>query len=166
MNYEIFEKLGLTKNETKVYFSILENGSSTAGVITETTGIHRRNVYDCIERLIEKGLVGYIHLNGKKYFEVVDPKCFQYLFNQRREEIETQHKKFLEIFPQLESTFHETKGKYEITYYRGIEAINLLLSNILDRTDVNYVMGAQNLYEPFDKYIKKYHEKRIKKKNS
>ena len=78
MDTSVLWNLGLTKNEIKIYLTLLDEGSSTAGIITEKTGIHRRNVYDSIERLIEKGIVGYIVVKGRKHFEAVDPKYWIY----------------------------------------------------------------------------------------
>ena len=66
MNTEYLEELGLTNAEAKIYIALLELGSSQAGKITEKTGIHRRTVYDAIERLIEKGLISYIKQNNNR----------------------------------------------------------------------------------------------------
>ena len=85
MDTSVLWNLGLTKNEIKIYLTLLDEGSSTAGIITEKTGIHRRNVYDSIERLIEKGIVGYIVVKGRKHFEAVDPKYFNRFFQEKQE---------------------------------------------------------------------------------
>ena len=68
MREEILEEFGLTKNEVKIYLTLLKMGRALAGEITEKSGIHRRNVYDSIERLMKKGLVSFIIQNNRKYF--------------------------------------------------------------------------------------------------
>ena len=53
---ELFQSLGLAKNEAKIYEVLIREGNSPVGKISEKSGIHRRNVYDSLNRLIEKGL--------------------------------------------------------------------------------------------------------------
>ena len=57
---EQLKTAGLTENESKVYTALLELGPSHAGIISRKTGLHRRVIYDTIERLIKKGFIGYI----------------------------------------------------------------------------------------------------------
>ena len=60
MNKDLLKSIGLTDIEIEVYLAIIDLGSCLAGEIARKTGIHRRTVYDAINRLIEKGLVSYI----------------------------------------------------------------------------------------------------------
>ena len=66
--------LGFSRNESKIYFALLKNGLSNPTEISSATGIHRTNVYDCLGRLIEKGLVNYIYKEGKKYYQSSNPE--------------------------------------------------------------------------------------------
>lgn len=66
-------EFGLPKNEVKVYIALLKLGLTSAGQITKVSGVHRRNVYDALERLINKGLVSYVTKEKIKYFEAVNP---------------------------------------------------------------------------------------------
>ena len=63
-NETALEKAGLTKIESKVYLSLLDLGPSLAGQISKHSGIHRRSVYDALDRLAEKGLISYIVKNN------------------------------------------------------------------------------------------------------
>ena len=83
MNTQFLEDIGLTKTESKIYLTILEQGSALAGTISQKSGIHRRSVYDAIERLIEKGLVSFITKNNRKWFESVDPNRLLQIADQR-----------------------------------------------------------------------------------
>ena len=42
--------------------------------IIQKTGLHRAVVYDLLERLIEKGLVGHAIKGRKKFFEATNPQ--------------------------------------------------------------------------------------------
>ena len=74
MDMKLFEAVGLTPNETKVYLALVDLGTAQAGQITEKSGVHRRNVYDAISRLMEKGIISYVNVNNKKLFSPVNPK--------------------------------------------------------------------------------------------
>ena len=60
MEIETLKQFGLTTNEAIVYQTLLGLGPSLAGQISKKTGLHRRTVYDTTERLIKKGIIGYI----------------------------------------------------------------------------------------------------------
>ena len=66
MDTEKLEKLGLSPNESKIYFALLDIGSSTADKISQKAGIHRRTIYDNIEKLLNKGLINYTIRGNKK----------------------------------------------------------------------------------------------------
>ena len=102
MNKDLFYSLGLTKNEAKVYLCLLELGNTQVGQITEKSGIHRRNVYDSISRLMEKGLLSSVIVNNKKLFSPVNPKRFLELIDEKGYELKDLKKKFSEIMPELE----------------------------------------------------------------
>jgi len=49
------ETIGLTRNEVKVYLSLLSIGFTTTGILIKKTGLHGSKVYDALERLSQKG---------------------------------------------------------------------------------------------------------------
>ena len=73
MNVELLEAIGLTKSEIKVYLALLELGSSTTGPIVEKSGASSSKIYEILEKLIQKGLVGHVIKAGKKHFEAAPP---------------------------------------------------------------------------------------------
>ncbi|MBU1930663.1 helix-turn-helix domain-containing protein, partial [Candidatus Micrarchaeota archaeon] len=60
MDFSFLQDLKLTQNEIKIYTALLNLGSVPAGRITHETGLHRSRVYEGLNRLVEKGLVGFI----------------------------------------------------------------------------------------------------------
>ena len=61
-------ELGLTDGQIRVYSAILELGNPNLNSIHEKTGIERRNIYDILNKLIERGLVTYINENNRRIF--------------------------------------------------------------------------------------------------
>jgi len=101
---EVFDllKIGLTEGEAKVYVALSELGSSTVGPIVQKSGVAYSNVYDILNRLIEKGIVSFIIKAKTKYFQAVSPSnLFDYL-EDKEKEIINQKNSLKKILPELE----------------------------------------------------------------
>ncbi len=160
MNEKIFSDLGLTKNETKVYLTLLKTGSSLAGEITESSGVHRRNVYDVVERLIEKGLVSYVVTDNKKWFTPVNPKRFLDLIEEKKQALDDEKKEFAKMIPQLTSMAKMQK-KQEVKFFKGVEGLKTVYEDILAAGKNYYGFGPGDEVEDVLKhYFKHFIEKR------
>ena len=73
MDIELLEKLGLTKNESKVYLTLLKLGITTTGPIMEDLGISSSRTYASLRELIKKGLTTYSIKNNVKYYKPESP---------------------------------------------------------------------------------------------
>lgn len=164
MNQELFYSLGLTKNEAKVYISLLELGNAQVGQITEKSGIHRRNVYDSISRLMEKGLLSSVIVNNKKIFSPVNPKRFLELIDEKSYELSGLKSKFNEIMPKLE-LMAKLKEKHDVRFFKGAEGLKSVFEDIL-RTNEDYIgYGPKNeLGEILKHYYRHVIERRVKAK--
>lgn len=161
---DLFHSLGLTRNESKVYTSLLELGNAQVAEITENSGIHRRNVYDSISRLMEKGLVSFVIVNNKKVFSPVNPKRFLEIIDEKENELEGLKKKFNSAIPEME-LMKKFKDSHDVRFFKGMEGLKSVFEDIL-RTKEDY-MG----YGPKDElshilkhYYKHVIERRVKAK--
>ncbi|GAH58434.1 unnamed protein product, partial [marine sediment metagenome] len=84
LNTKILESIGLTKNQALVYLSLLKLGSTTAQNIIKESGLHRSRVYDSLEMLQQKGLVGSVLKDFKQYFQAVPPKKLMDYLDEKR----------------------------------------------------------------------------------
>lgn len=158
MNEKMLEQAGLTKSEAKVYLALLELGSSLAGLITRKTGLHRRSVYDTIERLIQKGLVSYIKKNNRKYFEAANPERLLEILREKEENIK-------QAMPELESKFNFIKEKTETVFYRGKQALKTVFDDQIKEGKEILIFGAASNADQIVKYyFSKYDKQRIKNK--
>lgn len=121
---EFLEDLGLTKLEIKIYKVLLNHGSSLAGDISKKTGIHRRNVYDSLGRLIHKGLVGYVKENNRKRYSITNPELVRDIF-------ERKHNELNELMPSLLAKYKATNKKDETLFYRGKSGLKLIFEDII-----------------------------------
>lgn len=144
MYSEIFQEVGLTPNEAKIYQTLIEIGESSAGEISIKGKIHRRNVYDTLNRLIEKGLVFQILTKGENIYKAVDPAKLLELIKEKEN-------RFKEILPNLQKQFTAKPSYQEAYIYRGVEGFKNYLRDILRIKQDVYFIGAKGLW--FDKKL-------------
>ena len=116
MDLKILEDAGLTNTEAKVYLMLVKAGSSLAGNISRETGIHRRSVYDAVERLIEKGLVSFITTNNRKYFQAEDPKRLMDMLKEKEDTLGM-------AMPELDALMRSAPESKETAFYKGRFAV-------------------------------------------
>jgi len=154
MIQDFLREIGLSKNEAKIYQMLLEHGPSLVGEISLKTKIHRRNVYDSIEKLKEKGFASWTIKNNRKYFEAVDPKRILDIFEEKKEKVKT-------IIPQLVKRQKEVQN---VRVYTGVEGRKIVFEDKLKDKNEQLVLGAHQPSKRISRYIKIYHERRIVKK--
>jgi len=156
MIQSFLREIGLSKNEAKIYQMLLESGPSLVGEISLKTKIHRRNVYDSIEKLKEKGFASWTIKNNRKYFEAVDPKRIIDIFEERKEKIKS-------IIPQIVKKQKETQN---VRVYTGVEGRKIVFEDKLKCLGEQLVLGAHKPSKRISRYVKMYHKRRIAKKIS
>lgn len=165
MNLETLKELGLSQGQVSVYSAVLELGISTLNKIQEKTGIERRNIYDILNKLIERGLISYTIEKGKRTYQCTHP-------NKILEEIKRKEKSLKELekqIPQIKGIFDISKPEIRGEVYRGTEGIKTLLSEVLEYKE-SYWMGGnsfegytavpKNLLYYWDHWMKKRAEKK------
>lgn len=141
----ILQDLGLTPNEAKIYQTLIEEGESTTGEISTKGKIHRRNVYDTLDRLIEKGLVFQILEKGENIYKAVDPAKLLEIIKEKEKKLER-------ILPELQKQFEAKPTYQEAFIYRGVEGFKNYLRDILRIKKDVYFIGAKGLW--FDPKLK------------
>jgi len=134
------EKLGLTASESLIYLCLLEEGALLAGRISRNTGIHRRTVYDALERLIQKGLVSYIKMNNQRYFEAAPPA--------RLLDIVHAHEAMVNaVLPELDVKYKYSKEKRETLFFRGKASLKTLFDDQLAVGEDICIFGSSTFVE-------------------
>ena len=111
MYQETFQLLGLSPNEAKIYETLVSSGESSVGDIAINAKIHRRNVYDSIQRLIEKGLCFEILSSSENKYSAVDPGKLSELIAEKQQKLNL-------ILPELQKKFRQGTSKEEAYIYR------------------------------------------------
>lgn len=140
MQYQnLFQSLGLAKNEAKIYETLLREGDSSVGKISEKSGVHRRNVYDTLYRLMEKGLVFEIIKSKENIYQAVEPRKLQESLNEKAEELNS-------ALPDLEKIFFNVPAEYRVQTYKGKEGWKNYMRDIISVGEPFYSIGAQGAW--------------------
>lgn len=136
MDQQILEELGLSPNEAKIYKSLIERGESSVSDIALMAKIHRRNAYDVMQRLINKGLCFQIFSADENTYSAVDPDKLTELLAEKEERLES-------ILPELKKKFHSRFAAEEAYIYRGWEGQKNIWRDVLRVGEDSYFIGAK-----------------------
>jgi HTH-type transcriptional regulator, sugar sensing transcriptional regulator len=136
MYQEILQGIGLSPNETKIYEALLDLGESSISEIAVKAKIHRRNTYDAIQRLIDKGLCFEILSHSKNNYSPVDPEKLRELLAERQKQLQ-------EVLPALASKYREQKSTEEVYIYRGFEGLKNVWRLIVQVGKDSHFVGAK-----------------------
>lgn len=131
MNTEIFEELGLTHTEIKVYLTLLELGNSTAGLILEKSKLPNSTVHRDLNSLIEKGLINFILEGKRRVYRATNPEHFF-------DFIEEKKRKFKEILPELKEKQKSVKEETTASVYKGIRGIKEVYNIMINAKGKEY----------------------------
>ncbi len=159
------ERIGLTKNDRKVYLGLLELDSATVSSLVKRTGLHRSYIYDILDKLIDLGLVGFIIKNNKKFFNAENPERILQFIEDKEEEIEKDREEIKKILPQLVEKQHKAIEKQEARIFIGKEGIKSILEDILQAGKDFVAFGAEGKFKDIYKwYFSNWQIRRVKSK--
>jgi len=135
-------QLGLNKNEAKVYLTLLQLGSASAGELIKKTEFHRNIVYDNLEKLIDKGLVTFIQEGKKKIFHTSPPEMISEMIVKEQEKLDLKKKVAEEVMKEVLKSKLQEKNVQEATIYRGVKGLKVLLNDTIKEGKDYFVIGA------------------------
>ncbi len=135
-------KIGLDDNEIKIYLILLNEGTLLAGNIAEKTQIHRRTVYDAINKLLKKGIITYSILNGKKHFQAVNPDRLLLFLKEKKRLIEEEEKEVSSMLFQLKELIKTPKTRMHAEIFVGKEGVKSVMELILKEKKEWFTIGS------------------------
>lgn len=136
MYQELLENLGLSPNEAKIYEALVERGESSISEISVVAKIHRRNAYDAMERLINKGLCFQVFTATENRYNATDPDRLTDFIKEKRQRLE-------EALPDLRDKFRRRFAPEEAYIRRGFEALRSMWRDMLRVGKDVYILGAK-----------------------
>ncbi|MEK7463775.1 MAG: helix-turn-helix domain-containing protein [Patescibacteria group bacterium] len=121
---ETLTDLGLSENESAVYFSALSLGPTTILKVAKSAEIKRTTVYSVIESLQSKGLVR-IELKGfKKLYVAEGPEKLESILEQRKAKLK-------QFMPELAALYNLKGGESFLKYHEGLEAVKNVYESLI-----------------------------------
>lgn len=158
MYQEILQEMGLSVNEAKVYEALLKLGVTTANNVALEAKIQRRNTYDTLKKLKEKGLCSEIVEEGVRKFSSINPQKILDIMKEKES-------MFSQVLPRMIEK-HKTNEKVEQTIvYKGIESVKSFYWDMIRSGENLLVIGGRGnwLDKRWEFFLPKMEKERIKK---
>ena len=136
MHTELFQSLGLAQNEARIYETLLRHGECSVGEIATHSMVHRRNVYDSLARLVEKGLTFEIIEQREIRYQAVEPEKLADILEEKQRELQ-------KVLPELEALYAGTPHIQGVYLYRGLEGWKNYMREVLRIGEDVFAMGAK-----------------------
>ena len=157
MDTKNLEKIGLTRNESTIYISLLKLGITSVQNLVKESELHRSRVYDSLESLQRKGLVSFIIKDYKKYFQAVKPEKLLDYIDEQKEIIK-------KILPDLKEIEGLKREEISASVYKGKEGLKTIHSEMLKEGKDIMVLGAKALiYSELQYFLPNFEKERLKK---
>jgi len=142
MEIGVLEEIGFSKNEVKVFLSLLKEGESKAGKIISETNLQSSAVYNAINSLIHKGFISYIKKSQVKYYKACDPEAITNY-------IETKKQEYLSLIPQLNK--YKNTDQDGVEFFRSLKGIKIMLFELIKDAEKGEVYRFFSVEDP-EKY--------------
>ncbi len=120
---EIFEELGFTHAEAKIYLALLKIGETTSGQIIKESKLQNSTTHKILNKLISKGIVSFITKGKTKHYKATEPENFLKILKEKEKKLE-------EIIPKLKSLQIPT-NKENAEIFEGFEGFKNMLREII-----------------------------------
>ena len=131
MYEEQLQQLGLTEGESKVYEALLSIGSSTVGPIVKKSGVAYSNIYEILNRLLEKGFVSFVTKEKTKYFQAAEPTRIKDYLEKQEAELQKSRTTFEKLLPNLEKLAKFVGKREETEIFLGEKGLKTAFDMLL-----------------------------------
>lgn len=128
----VLNSLGFNEEEVECYITLLEQGTSTAGILAKKMGVPRPTLYDILRKLQDKGLLTQsINDTGTRTFTALEPEKINQLFEQRKEQLDKNQDLFKQVLPDLMKKQPSKLLKPNFQLFEGEEGVKHVLKDML-----------------------------------
>ena len=164
MDLDILRKIGLSEGEIKIYDALLEIGVTSINKIHKRVGIDRRNIYDILNKLMERGLVSYIEENGKRVFKISNPDKILSYIEEKKSNLDEVKNEVTKIIPAMQDIFHSTRTEMFAEIFKGAEGLKAVWDDLLNYDSIYWIGSGLYIPNRFPAYWKEWNQRRIQKK--
>ena len=168
MDAETLEKIGLTKNESIVYLTLVKSGTIKTAEILKKSGLNSGRIYDTLESLKHKGLISEANINGVKHFTASPPNQLKDYFQQRLNQLKQEEPIIEKAIPQLNLIRNTSIESSRATIYTGLRGLKTAVDEAVEKVGKDeeiLAMGVTSLKdEKINQFWVNWSPKRINKK--
>ena len=163
MALEKLRDIGISEGEIKVYLSLLELGTASVDQIHKKIGKDRRNIYDILNKLIDKGFVTYIVENDKNKFQALPAKRILDYINEKESDLIKTKLEIKNEITSLIKKFEPENSSINASVYKGKEGIKAVFEDMLNYSENFFIGSGGYVAEKMPFFWQQYNKKRIKK---
>ncbi|MDO8661027.1 MAG: helix-turn-helix domain-containing protein, partial [Candidatus Woesearchaeota archaeon] len=141
------EQLGLTSGEAKVYESLVVLGSSTVGPVVKRSGVAYSNIYEILERLIQKGLVSFVIREKTKHFQAVAPLRLKDFLEKQENDVQERKKILDTLLPKINDLRSPQKPQ-EAEVFVGVKGLLTAYERFVEGADSRDVVHFFYVHDP------------------
>jgi sugar-specific transcriptional regulator TrmB len=168
MEIENLEKLGLTKNESIVYLTLIKSGTLKVSEILKKSGLNSGRIYDTLESLKHKGLVSESQLNRVKSFSASSPTQLKEYYDKRLNEFKKEEEVLEKSIPELDKIRDSTLKESKAVIYTGLRGLKTAVDEAFEKVNKKEEilgMGITSLKdEKINRFWINWQSRRIEKK--
>ena len=155
---EFLRSMGLGKNEAEIYVALVKKGVSSVQNISRETKIHRANVYEALDNLMDKGIAFAVTKDGHRVFYGREPKVLLNYLKEKELELNS-------IVKSLEKQQLIQSQKSNVEISKGRFALRGALFKLLDlkRTISTYGIPGE-IHGSISMIFESFDRERIKRK--
>jgi len=154
----VLEEFGLSVKEAELYLIMLKNGHSTAAELSKKTSILRQTVYDVLDKMISKGIVGHSTTNNIKVFYAVEPKVLIQILDNKK-------KMLIEALPEFSEISLGAKNSVNVKTFFGQKGLKSIWDDMfVVGKDTHFIIDYDVFGELFKElFIQNFIAKRVEK---
>lgn len=136
------ERLGLSPTESTLYLALLKLGVSDVQSLIQETNLYKSNIYQSLERLIEKGLVSKVLDSNKRIYQIQEPRSLIDFIEKKKHEIEIQEQIARDLSKKVKIKKKELSFSETASVMRGIPAVKQVFNEIIELGKDYIAFGA------------------------
>ncbi|OGJ20879.1 hypothetical protein A3K73_09245 [Candidatus Pacearchaeota archaeon RBG_13_36_9] len=140
--FEDYGEIGLTKNEARVYKTLVRFGKLGAGETSRESGVSYSKIYNVLDSLISKGIVKVIPEKSKK-FVPSSPEALIELIDKKQKKLEKAKEKVKEL-----KKFYEIKEKNPVVMEIGRKGFYKIVKELKEGKEYSYSIKYTSEYKP------------------
>lgn len=143
INYNALQKVGLKKNEAKIYLTLIELGETTIIPLAKSSELPRTTCYSVLDKMIKKGLVSWVSCGAHTYFSAASPEKIKEMaiMNERKSII--QKKLAEDLIPKLSQVVEKSSRRPRIQYFTGRKGVRAIFEDLLSSGEVkDFYIGS------------------------